>query len=85
MEFYSKYNHDNVDCFWLMYPACSMRAKRRVYSASRVRCTQTRHHRANHLRALKDYLRVEKDYLRLGKTIYRLKKTIYGFDLVSSE
>ena len=41
--------------FWLMYPACSMRAKRRVYSASCVRCTQTRHHRANHLRAWKDY------------------------------
>ena len=62
-----------------------MRVKRRVYSASRVRCTQTRHHRANHLRAWKDYLRVEKDYLRLEKTIYGLKKTIYGFDLVSSE
>ena len=71
--------------FWLMYPACSMRAKWRVYSTSRVRYTQTRHHRENHLRAWKDYLRVEKDYLQLEKTIYGLKKTIYGFDLVSSE
>ena len=69
-----------------------MHAKRRIYSASRVRCTQTRHHRASHLRAYKDYLRVEKDYLRLEKTIYGLKKTIhglkktiYGFDLVSAE
>ena len=67
--------------FWLMYPACSLLAKRRVYSASRMRCKQTRHHRANHLRAWKDYLRVDKDYLRLEKTIYGLKKTIYGFDL----
>ena len=76
---------DNVGCFLLMYPACSVCAKRRVYSALRVRCTQTRHHRANHLRVWKDYLRVEKDYLRLEKTIYGLKKTIYGIDLVSSE
>ena len=53
-----------------MYPACSMCAKWRVYSSSCVRCTQTHHHRANHLRAWKDYLRVEKDYLRLEKTIY---------------
>ena len=68
-----------------MYPACSMRAKRRVYSALRMRYTQTRLHRENHLRAWKDYLRVEKDYLWLEKTIYGLKKTIYGFDLVSSE
>ena len=69
-----------------------MRAKRHVFSASPVRCTQRRHHRANQLRAWKDYLRVEKDYLRLEKTIYGLKKTIYGvkktiygFDLVSAE
>ena len=62
-----------------------MRAKRRVYSASRVRYTQTSLHRVNHLRVWKDYLRVEKDYLRLEKTIYGLKKTFYGFHLVSSE
>ena len=62
-----------------------MRAKRRVYSALRVRLTQTRHHRANRLRAWKDYLWIEKDYLWLEKTIYGLKKTIYGFELVSSE
>ena len=36
--------------FWLMYPARSVHAKRHVYSATRVRYTQTRHHRANHLR-----------------------------------
>ena len=41
--------------FWLMYPACSMRAKRCVYSASRY--IQTRHYRANHLHAWKNYLR----------------------------
>ena len=56
-----------------------------VYSALRVRYTQTPLHRGNHLRAWKDYLRVEKDYLRFEKTIYGLKKTMYGFDLVSSE
>ena len=33
--------------FCLMYPACSMRVKRCVYSASRVRYTQTRHPRMN--------------------------------------
>ena len=55
--------------FWLMYPACS---KRRVYSASRLRYTQTRHHRVNHLRAWKDYLRVEKDYLRLWPSFFRI-------------
>ena len=56
-----------------------MRAKRRIYSASRVRCTRMCHHRANRFRDWKDYLRVEKDYLGLEKTIYGLKKTIYGF------
>ena len=64
-----------------------MRPKRRVYSASHVRCTQTLYPRANHLRALKDYLRVEKDYLRVEKDYLPVekKKTIYGFDLVSAE
>ena len=65
--------------FWLMCPACSMRAKRHVYSASHVRCTQTHHHRANHLPLEKDYLRVEKrlfmawkDYLWVEKDYLRL-------------
>ena len=60
--------------FWLMYLACSVCAKRCIYIVSRVRYSQTRHHRANHLRAWTDYLRVEKDYLRLEKTIYGLKR-----------
>ena len=57
-----------------------MCAKQRIYSASRMRYTQTRHNHANHSRAWKDYLRVEneKDYLRF-------EKTIYSFDLVSWE
>ena len=47
-----------------------------VYATSRVGCTQMRHHRANHLRASKDYLRLEKTIYRLKKTICGLKKTI---------
>ena len=50
-------------------------AKRSVYNALRVCCTQTRYHSTNHLLAWKDYSRVEKDYLRLEKTICGLEKT----------
>ena len=51
--------------FWLMYLACSMRAKRRIYSASYVR-----------LHKLVITLRI---IYVLEKTIYGLKKTIYGW------
>ena len=73
-------HHSYIHCllivFWLMYPACSMRAKQCVYSTSRVHCTQTRHHHANHLRASKDYLQVEKDYLRLWPSFFRIVSLI---------
>ena len=51
-----------------MCPVCLIRANRRVNSTLRVRYTQTRHHRMDHLRAWKEYLRIEK------KTIYGLKR-----------
>ena len=59
---------------WGISSACSIRAKRRVNSASHTRYAQMCHHRVDHLRAWKDSLRIEKNYLRLGKTIYGSKR-----------
>ena len=54
-----------------MCPACLIRAKLRVNSASRVGYAQTRHHRADHLCALKETTILTKFpcYLRIEKTI----------------
>ena len=68
-----------------MCPACLIRTKRRITSASSARYAQTRHHRPDHLYAWKDYLRLEKDYLRLGKTIYGLKKDYLRLEVISAE
>ena len=71
--------------FWLMYPACSMRAKRRVYSARACvihkraitawiiyALKKTIYGLKKTVTAWKDYLRVEKDYLRLWPSFFRI-------------
>ena len=55
-----------------MCPACLIRVKRCLKSASHVRYTQTHHHRADHLLAQKDYLRIERDYLQLWGNFCRI-------------
>ena len=87
---YGEMNMSNIDSikdYRLSFSLDSMlnSRKRHVRNASRMRYTQTRHHRAHHLRLWTDYLRLGKAIYGLKKTIYGLKKTIYGFEVISAE
>ena len=59
----------------------SIRAKRRIHSASRTWYAQTHHHHADHLRAWKDYLWIEKTIYGLKRLFTAQKKTIHGLRL----